>query len=304
MPTDPLAPLIVSGAPRSGTSLLYNLFDGHPEVSWLGDEGFLFEYICDLGDTASLFIDALPQDEIALIAGIRDKQLMPPLDQPYVQSRARGSVSDVKIEWDWDEAAFHNALSGSRPFSVNELWRWLAAASVAGLSQLPRKFGCMKSPDYGKSVEAALRWCPDARALLIVRDPLYSLDSLKRSRELREEKLLTWPLLALQVSNFQKLHQRIMSADRDRLMIIRYESLVLDAERIMRDAASWLGIDFDSNLLNPTMHGQSWPGISSFEATSGIETKPAERHIVALSDREQHFVRTALRDLRQAFDFR
>ena len=26
-------PLIVSGAPRSGTSLLYNLFDGHPEVA-------------------------------------------------------------------------------------------------------------------------------------------------------------------------------------------------------------------------------------------------------------------------------
>ncbi len=303
MPADRLAPLIISGAPRSGTSLLYNLFDGHPEVSWLGDEGFLFEYLSDLGDAAGLFVDALPEDEEALIAGIRDKQLMPPLDKPYLQSSERGSVSDVRIEWDWDEAAYRKALSGQRPDTAGKLWRWLATAYVAGLGQVPRKFGCMKSPDFGKSAEAALRWCPEARALIIIRDPMYSLDSLKRSRELRGEKLLTWPRLALWVRSFQELYQIIKSSDRSRLKVIRYETLVQDAERIMRDVASWTGFDFTEDLLNPTMHGQFWPGISSFEPTCGIQSTPTKRKIEALSDREQQFVQRALSDLRRGFDY-
>ncbi|MGE4221360.1 MAG: sulfotransferase [Alphaproteobacteria bacterium] len=303
MQAEPLTPLIISGAPRSGTSLLYNLFDGHPEVSWLGDEGFLFEYVRDLGDGAELFLKALPEDVGALVDGLRDKQVMPPLDAPYVQSAERGSVSAVRIEWPWDESAFRRALSGPRPRTVDALWRWLAGACAAGLGQAPRRFGCMKSPDFGKSAEAMLRWCPQGRALIIVRDPLYSLDSLKRSRELRREKLLSWPLLALQVRRFQEMHHLIRTADPARLKVVRYETLVQDADRTMREIADWIGIGFDEALLRPTMHGQSWPGISSFKPTSGIQTTPVERPLAALSDAERHFAASALADLRHSFGY-
>jgi hypothetical protein len=303
VPTDFLTPLIISGAPRSGTSLLYNLFDGHPEVSWLGDEGFLFEYLCDLGDEAPLFLKALPEDTDELILGIRDKQVMPPLHEPYVQSAARGSVSDVRIEWEWDETAYRRSLSDPRPCTIDELWRWLAAASVAGLGQTPRRFGCMKSPDYGNSAKAAFRWSPNARVLVIVRDPVYALDSLKRSREMRGEKLLTWPLLALQVRRFQDLHRFIHDTDPQRLKVIRYETFVQEAEATMKDVAAWLEIEMTEALLIPTMHGHFWPGISSFAPTIGIQTKPKDRSISSLTNREQTFIKAALSGFRQAFSF-
>ncbi|WP_340302380.1 sulfotransferase family protein [Roseobacter sp. HKCCD7870] len=298
-----LSPLIISGAPRSGTSLLYNLFDGHPEVNWLGDEGFLFEYLDDLGDNSELFLKAIPRDTENLIKGLRDKQVMPPLEEPYQQSVERGSVSEVTIHWSWDEAAYRSVLGADGPHDIPSLWRILASACVSGLGQVQRRFACMKSPDFGKSAVSALRWCPDARSVIIVRDPLYSLDSLKRSRELRGEKLLSWPLMALQVERFLRLHEIIRKSDKKRLCVVRYETLVNDPEGVMRGVASWIGIDYDDCLLQPSMHGQFWPGISSFAPTEGIGDAPQRRGLQALSISEQEFVRRALSDFRDDFNY-
>ncbi len=145
-------PLIISGAPRSGTSLLYNLFDGHPEVNWLVDEGFLFEYLDDIGaGSVEVFLDAVPDDVDTLVDGLRDKQVIPPLHLPYLQSVKRGSVSEVAIDAPWDEDAFRAVLARPREPGVAGLWRWLVAACLAGMGESPKTFACMKSPDYGKS---------------------------------------------------------------------------------------------------------------------------------------------------------
>jgi hypothetical protein len=297
-------PLVISGAPRSGTSLLYNLFDGHPEVVWLVDEGFLFEYLYDIGPAhTDLFLDALPEDVDALVAGLRDKQVIPPLDTAYKQSLDRGSVSEVLIDAPWNEAAFRSALTQPREDGLAGLWRWLVAACLAGMGSRPKRYACLKSPDYGKSSAGALDAIAESRAVVIVRDPLYALDSLKRSRELRGEKLLTWPLLAQNIRSFLALGERIRQADPERIRVVRYESLIAGPEQAMRSLAEWLEIAFDPCLLEPTMRGKSWPGISSFKATDGIESAPADRPIQALTDAEQMLVRSHLEDFRARFDY-
>lgn len=297
-------PLIVSGAPRSGTSLLYNLFDGHGEVAWLLNEGFLFEYLFDLDtDHVGLFLDAIPEDTDAFIDGLRDKQVIPPLHESYAQSRDRGSVSEVMMETPWSEIAFREALRGTKPKTVAELWRVLVRACLAGLGDPERRYACLKSPDHGRSAVAALATVSEARAVVIVRDPLYSLDSLKRSRELRGAKLLTWPLLAQNVRAFQRMEATLVESDPDRLAIVRYETLIRDAETEMRRLADWLGIAFAPALLKPTMRGRGWPGISSFQATDGIEEGPARRPIAALTSDEQAYIRRHLASLRERFDY-
>ncbi|MEZ5670405.1 MAG: sulfotransferase [Alphaproteobacteria bacterium] len=303
-PAGDCSPLVITGAPRSGTSLIYNLFDGHPEVNWLVDEGFLFEYLDDMGPAgADLFLDAIPVDLNALVAGLRDKQVMPPVERPYRQSRDRGSVSDVEIQADWDEECFIASLAQPARGGVCGLWLRLAHAYLAGMRQDPRRYCCLKAPDYGKSAASALASIPDARAIVIVRDPISSLDSLKRSRELRGEKLLTWPLLAQNVRNFQRLLDRIDTADPDRTRVVRYESLVAEPEPTMRALADWLEIAFDPCLLQPTMRGQHWPGISSFKATDGIETSAARRPVLSLDEAEVDLVTRHLAGFRMRFGY-
>lgn len=300
-----LTPLLISGAPRSGTSLLYNLFDGHPEVTWLVNEGYLFEYLADLGPArAHLFEEALPTDLDALIAGLRDKQVMPPMHKDYTQSLARGSVSEVHIASPWSEERFRAALAAPRGRGMSALWRWLAAAYAAGEGQPPRRYAVMKSPDFAKSIASSLTLLPEARGLVILRDPLRALDSLKRSRELRGEKLVTWPQLALAVGSFLDMADRLEAADPARLVVLRYEDLTAEPERCMRDVADWLGLTYAPSLLQPTMRGQHWPGISSFKPTDGIETGPADRPLQALAPEEADYVRAALSGFRERYGYR
>jgi len=310
----PLTPFIISGAPRSGTSLIYNLFDGHPEISWLLNEGYLFEYLYDLGvDGTQLFLDAIPSDIKPLIAGLRDKQIMPPLHEPYRQmmpvrqgvgsTEADGSIPEFTLESRWSEDAFRNALAGWRGGTVAELWHWLVNACLAGMGGESRRYACLKSPDYGKSASAAVTLIPEAKAIIIVRDPLYALDSLKRSREMRGDKLLTWPLMAMCVRNFQRMHEIIKNTDTDRFTYVLYESLLKEPKSVMRKLSNWLNMDFDDCLLTPTMCGRFWPGISSFKPTDGIEDSPMIRSIQALTTVEQDFILSRLEDFRADFGY-
>lgn len=297
-------PFVISGAPRSGTSLLYNLFDGHSEVAWLVDEGYLFEYLYDLSpEGAQIFIDAMPADVKNLAAGLRDRQVIPPLHEPYRQSEERGSVSRIELPTNWDERAFLAALAESAPEAgIPGVWSRLVFSCLSGLKEAPKRYACLKAPDYGKSARAATELISDARAVVVIRDPLYALDSLKRSRELRGEKLLSWPQLALNIHYFQQMLERI-DEPRDRTIVVRYESLVADPEKTLRGITDWLGISFEECLLEPTMRGVPWPGISSFEPTTGIQTDPARRPIKALSEDEQALIRLHLGDFRRRFGY-
>jgi Sulfotransferase family len=297
-------PLIISGAPRSGTSLFYNLFDGHPDVSWLVDEGYLFKYLDDLGpEHAALFLKALPSNAEALVAGLRDKQILPPMHIPYVDNRTTGTVADVRVETPWDEQRFRAALAKPRKPGFDGLWRYLAAAYLAGEGAAVRRYVCMKSPDFAQSARAALSLIGTARAIVILRDPLHAIDSLKRSRELRGDKLLTWPLIAQSAADFLEMSARLDAMDADRLMVLRYEELTGNPEATMRRVAHWLDIPYDATLIEPTMRGQRWPGISSFATTYGIETAPAERPIQALDADELAFLRDALAGYRAKYGF-
>lgn len=293
-----LIPLIISGAPRSGTSLIYNLFDGHSSVNWLVDEGFLFEYLYDLGPHHSrALLDALPLDIEAMIGGIRNKRVMPPMHEDYRQSVDQGSVSETHIKSPWCEMRFRQALSTtSRPENIAELWRYLANACLAGEGVPPRRYACMKAPDFGKSVGAALSLIGEARGIVILRNPLRALDSLKRSRELRGQKLLTWPQLAITVGSFFAMSERIDAVDPARLYVLRYEDLIRNPESVMQGLAEWLGIEFEPCLLEPTMRGQQWPGISSFEPTDRIDAGPSRRPLEALSCEEADYIRHTLTD--------
>lgn len=297
-------PLIISGAPRSGTSLLYNLFDGHSQIGWLLNEGFFFEFVYDMGAaTADTWLDATRRPIDSFIAGLRDKQLIPPLHEDYRQSSEAGSMSEFSLQSDWSESRFREALDLQSVDTVDALWRVLATACLAGQGIPPKRFACLKAPDYAKSAAAAAQAIPSARAVVIIRDPVRALDSLKRSRELRREKHLSWPQFSLCIAQMQAMVSRVREYSRDRIYWIRYEDLVSDPAGTMKPLANWVGIDFEDCLLQPTMQGRDWPGISSFKSTTGIETAPAERAIQSLDAFDLDLIETSLTEFRRFFGY-
>ena len=301
--TNPLAvnssaiPLVISGAPRSGTSLLYNLFDGHTDISFLMIEGYLFEKIFDMGaSNANLFVAAARCSLDEFIAGLREHHLMPPLHVPYEQNINYGTVSVHHLEFKWDENRFRKSLASNLISlkTVYDLWKILVIAYMSGLNAPVCKYGCLKSPDYGKSITAALDNIHEARGIVILRHPLQALDSLKRSRELRSEKQLTWPEFARCIAEMREMLLRLLELPKESVQWIRYEQLVNDPENTMRGLAEWLGLSFLPCLLEPTMLRKSWPGISSFEVTTGVDATPANRALQALNAEEIALAENAL----------
>ena len=297
-------PLIISGAPRSGTSLLYNLFDGHSQIGWLLNEGYFFEFIYDLRSAKSdMWLDATRRPIDDFIAGLRDKQLIPPLHEGYRQSPAAGSVSEFSLQYEWSESRFREALDLKSATSVDALWRMLATACLAGLGIPSKRFACLKAPDYAKSAVAATQTIASARTVVIVRDPIHALDSLKRSRALRKEKHLSWPQFSLCVAEMQAMVARIQECPQDRIHWIRYEDLVSNAHGTMKALAAWIGIEFEDCLLQPTMLSQEWPGISSFKSTAGIEALPAGRTVQSLDSFDLDYVDAHLNEFRKHFGY-
>ena len=292
---------MISGAPRSGTSLLYNLFDGHSDVSFLMIEGYLFEKLYDMGaSNANLFVAAARCSLDEYITGLRKHHLMPPLHVPYEQNINYGTVSIHHLDFKWDENSFRESLASNLTSlkTVVGLWKILVTAYMAGLNAPVCRYGCLKSPDYGKSITAALDNINEARGIVILRHPLLALDSLKRSRELRSEKELTWPEFARCIAEMQEMLLRLLDHPKENVQWIRYEQLVKDPEDTMRGLAEWLNLNFEPCLLKPTMLNKSWPGISSFEATKGVDVTPADRTPQALNSKEIALAVNALRDFK------
>jgi hypothetical protein len=290
--------LIVSGPPRSGTTLLYNLFDGHPDISWMMTEGYFFEYLYDCGPgNADIYCALTERDVDDLVAGIRDRDVLPNVTDGYRQINPGTLEVNTHYPVRWNEQAFTAALAAPRSPSLNAveaLWARLSGAYFAGLGEEPRKYTCIKSPDYGKSAFAAVSELPDARAVVILRDPIQALDSLKCSRARRNTKLLTWATLATVVAQYRNLADRLGSGPDARVRVIRYEDLVSSTQEIMADLARWLDIPFTPILLEPTFMGEQWAGHSSRKETSGIDKELVSREIKCLTSIEVAEIRKLL----------
>jgi hypothetical protein len=295
MTHETLLPLILSGPPRSGTTMFSALLDGHPEINWFLDEGFFFEHLHNHGSQfIQDFVKASGFGTEKLIEGIRDRSLMPPTYKP---------PSDFpSLKYPWSEDAFRRVLQKNSQRSARDLWVMLRDAYMAGLGYQPRRYVTMKAADYGRSVFGALDNFSEARGVIIVREPVAMLNSLKVYREKHSRNLLTWPTLCEAVVAMNKLAAAVDRYERSRLRVFRYEDVVKSAEPELRALCGWLGIEFDPVLLIPSMMGQPWTNNSSFAAGASGVSDIAERKM-ALSEAEREFISSSLDPFAQRFGY-
>ncbi|MBI5899453.1 MAG: sulfotransferase [Rhodocyclales bacterium] len=290
-------PLIISGPPRSGTTFFSALLDGHEQVNWLPDEGFFFEHIHNLGAVSrELFLDAARLDVDTYVDGVRDRSLFPLTHRPF---------SDFPtLDYQWDESLFRRLLALDQCQSLDELWVVTSTAYLAALGQSHSgKFTCMKAADYGRSVFGALGLIPDAKGIVVVREPKAALNSLHQYRLNRNEKLLSWPTLVHAMAAMNSLAEASMQAIGDeRLHVVRYEDLLADQRGVMERLCQWLDIPFSEALMAPSMLGQPWTNNSSFGAGTGGTGLEMQRQDV-LSPAKRVLIDRHLGPFRKAFRY-
>jgi hypothetical protein len=274
--------VLVSQLQRSGGSLLNSLLDGHPQLHvhpyelHIGHPTKADWPVLDLDADADVWLEFLQEPVLTSLfaAGYRKKPRMGDLEgHPTLPFTVVPTLVD---------SLFRLLCAERPPASQREvIGHYLTAFFNAwidnqGLREEPKRWVAAFGPRlaWGESRRRLLDDYPDGRVVALLRDPRawYASASGFSSRyDELNESLALW----------RRGAEEITAAKRERpdgVLVILYEALVRDSERVMRGVAEWLGIDWSGSLLTPTFNRLPVRPNSSYGlAATGIRTEPLDR---------------------------
>lgn len=289
------APLFVTGLARSGTTLLGRMLGAHPEVEVASDPllpvfaSFRSAVLTAARKAGDDVVDpALPfQDYYFTDPRIRtlDRMQAASLDLPLppgeqerlagvLPGRAKDEAADLldhlgRIRGGTYAEYLASALNVVADARATSKTRYVGVKEVWILELFP----------------ALLRAFPDARFLLVMRDPRANLHSMLALND-------RYPAEAGQALSYAR-HWRKHAAfcwrhlgDPElarRFLVLRYEDLVLDPERCARIICRLLDVSYDPTMVElerriDPAHGRTWNNNSSFGfSRSGVSSESVER---------------------------
>jgi hypothetical protein len=257
-------PVFVCGAARSGTTLVRDLLDGHPELAVLPAEGRFFAHFQD---------HAPPRHAIDLHARQWLRNLANPNHQRPFWLLGRSDRRDSPyVRFARSLLAWELALA--RRDAAPRLLAATALAMTPDISQLKRTVD--KTPGY----EFHLPWIwsrlPQAKVVHLVRDPAAIAASYRAG--LARTGLQAAPvarMLRNVAASLLRARFAQHTAPKERYLVVHYEDLAADRARQMRKIAAFLEIDWDDGLLEQTIMRRPAEPNSSFHASQRPPYLPA-----------------------------
>jgi hypothetical protein len=258
----PLA--FVCGHRKSGTTVLTNLLDGHPQLAvYPIDLALLYAYF-----PAYIREHVTPQERRARLQRILFTDLA---------ERVPARTIDI----DALAGRFFAGLKDDRLEDVGGLIARLMAAfqATAGHPIAQTRWGVFKETSIEIYAAEIVGWFPQARFIHLLRDPRDNFAALaagvdKHYSRLGEDhnrtlaSLLNRARIGLQMAQLNRARYGV-----DRYHLVRFEDLATAPEPTMRAIAAFLGIDFDPCMLKPSVlgvaaGGNAFDGVASFDVSA------------------------------------
>ena len=251
--------LFVGGCPKSGTTLLLSLLDGHPELAVFPRETHFLEAAAEhrsLGANYRAQLDRmLARLDPRHHDGLRFEESRPggrfENSERNQSDFARFSeLADNFIRQPWmNDSLVLSETVRAYMMTVQRDWRdcvhWVE-----------------KTPTNVAHIDDLFRLFPDAKVIHVLRDPRAVFASrcrrliarygsyTKAHRLLRE-----WNQSTRQLKRFEQ---------RSNHLVVRYEDLVRDSGTVLAKICRFAGIEFIPEMFEPTLAGQPWPGNPTF----------------------------------------
>lgn len=256
----PLA--FVCGHRKSGTTLLANLLDGHPQLS---------VYPIDLALLYAYFPAFMRAHGDACGRRNRLRQVL------FDDLRRR--VDPPGFDIDALERAFFAGLSEKDFGRVDALIARLMSVFQNVTGSSGTRWGVFKETSIEIYAAEIVTWFPDARFIHLVRDPRDNFAALAAGVDgyysrLGEDHNRTLASLLNRVrTGFRMARTNRAQFGADRYLILRFEDLAAAPDVSMQSVARFLEIDFKPSLLAPTMLGRpaggnAFDGVASFEVNA------------------------------------
>ncbi|WP_287584469.1 sulfotransferase [Candidatus Borrarchaeum sp.] len=236
--------VFICGFMKSGTTLLLELLDNHPELIVMPGDSNLINWINNTLNTP--LEERLTNWDVHWISRL----INPTGQKPFwiMGEKVHPYLEFLYYLNYWLEDL---PSSDTSPFIAVVLAFYCANPQRA----TDPKFWVEKNPRNELKVDQILNYFPSARFIHIIRDPRSNMASLKRRCKLHK---LNWDVegysYAIQKSNkLGFFYQKRLG--KSRYHILRYEDLIKNPEIEMKTIANFLGIKIDNNLLYPTVNG-------------------------------------------------
>ncbi len=254
-------PIFICGLPRSGTSLLLSLLDGHPELVVASHESKFFLHFRPR--SPGLAADnrrRLAEETLFLVwkeGGYHEKFLSHvPIGEVFARFRARLAASPMR---DADYLT-------SSVLAYGEAGDQLGENTVGWVEKTPY------TEQHSEYIFAS--WS-EAKCIHLIRDPrdlLYTYQRRDRHRGRRVTMLGSVAHAARRSARWCRDNRAAYGADR--YLEVRYEDLTQDPERELRRVREFLGIGDHPTLRQPTRGGgrRSWKGNAVEKHFAGIDS--------------------------------
>ena len=257
---------LLTGAPRSGGSLLCSLFDGHPALRTFPFKprfAARWDY---------------PLHSVEPNATLRDHLVQVGRLELFNRVLAASKVSSVEGNLE----QFEKALQLPCPrqgFSIVEAVSTAFFAALGDRESSGALVWHATNMHWGNLENALMRF-PGLTVIGVIRHPLETILSYKAYK--KDWKLDTHTEFFLNLHALVSL-TRLASRFPERAHIVRYEELVSGPEQTMKDLARKLGLPYDPCLISPTILGRPWVANSS-HAASRVQGVIAPLHLRFASD--------------------
>ena len=256
--------IFICGAGRSGTTLLSNLLDGHPDICSIPHETqFAAQWF------RNKFL-GIPDDQNKLL-NINSGSCYQFTDPSYVKAHngylmARFKSANLKsftIDEKILKQASQDLAKCTDGLSSLYLYLWQIYAGTTG--ETKKKYVVEKRPLDNEICAMSLKKSfPEAKFIHILRDPRTRYLSAKIRRRLKRRRYIT----NLKDQPFSIGHAEVSMASLelahlnrsvlpDDYLVIRYEDLITDSQSSMQSIANFFGISFNKILLEQTIYNGS-----------------------------------------------
>ena len=303
------APLFICGCPKSGTTLLRALLDGHPELLIFPMEMKFFRYT----DYPTLF----PEKKLC-----RESKVKTIADNMLAEKYFRIFLRKEKLSFAGNEEPpdyssvdpeiFENYFTDlSKVDSLHSLFIHCFKALLSGMDKpidnLSQYHLVDKTPFLEEYASILKKWFSNARFIHVVRNPYANFVALRKRETLLGSSpsypylydIIKWMKFSAYLGEYNK---RLMGDES--YMMVRYEDLIKTTEPTMRRICAFADIAFDEILLQPTQEKNLWQGNSmSQQKFIGIDSAPLEHWKSDITDFELALLNQKLDTLFDRFNY-
>lgn len=262
--------VLLTGHRKSGTTMFLNLFDGHRALCcYPVDLSILYAYfprfICEhhTEDELRARLDTIVCDLLQ-------------------HKMSKYGVKNVDVRTFREDFFAH--LESKNIRDPKQVIQAMTTAWRSLVEQNNRPWLVVKETSADIYAAELIKWFPKMRIIQLVRDPRDNYAALKAGVEKYYSKFgegYRETLASLLHRALIDMRMALVNKKRfgaDRYLVLRFEDVARSTENSMRSVASFLGIEFDTCLLKPTVYGRSIPG-NSFEGELmySVSTKNVDR---------------------------